>query len=107
VTACSSLQEFIKKFPEIRPDVLISDIAMPGADGYELMRWLRQLPEDKGGRTPAVAVTAHARREAREQALSAGFQRHAPKPIDVNNLVSTVAELGGASALAASRGGAG
>ncbi|HVJ16115.1 MAG TPA: response regulator [Polyangiaceae bacterium] len=103
VTSCCSVQEFISRFPEIRPDVLVSDLAMPGADGYELMRWLRRLPVDEGGQTPAVAVTAHARREAREQALRAGYQRHTPKPIDINSLVSTIAELGGVPALAGSR----
>jgi len=96
VTACSSVQEFVTRFPEVRPDVLVSDIAMPGADGYELIQWLRRLPKEQGGLTPAVAVTAHARRESREQALSAGYQRHASKPIDIRNLVSTIAELGGA-----------
>jgi signal transduction histidine kinase/DNA-binding response OmpR family regulator len=96
VISCGSVEEVISKFPEVRPHVLVSDIAMPGADGFELMRWLRQLPVDQGGQTPAVAVTAHARKETREQALRAGFQRHAPKPVDINSLVSTIAELGGA-----------
>jgi CheY-like chemotaxis protein len=103
VTACGSVQEFVRRFPEVRPDVLVSDIAMPGADGFELMRWLRELPAEDGGLTPAIAVTAHARKGAREEALRAGFQRHAAKPIDVEDLVLTVAELGGVGLLPAAR----
>jgi CheY-like chemotaxis protein len=80
---------------------------MPGADGYELVRWIRQQPAEKGGLTPAVAVTAHARREAREQALNAGFQHHTAKPVDVNDLIATIAKLGGAGSKLARKGGSG
>ncbi len=64
-----------------RPDVLISDIEMPESDGYELMRYLRRLPPECGGRIPAVALTAHARVADRMNALAAGFQSHGPKPL--------------------------
>ncbi len=74
-----------------RPDVLISDIGMPGGDGYELIRRLRAADD----RTPAVAVTAYARGEDARKALAAGFQRHAAKPIEPGALVAIVADLCG------------
>ncbi len=69
------------------PDVLVSDIAMPEEDGYMLVSRLRALPEEEGGRTPAVAVTAYAARSDRQRALEAGFDRHVSKPVDVDQLV--------------------
>jgi CheY-like chemotaxis protein len=72
-----------------RFDAIVSDIAMPGGDGYELMAAIRAL----GIRTPAVALTAFARREDRAKALSAGFQAHVTKPVDENELVRTIAQL--------------
>jgi CheY-like chemotaxis protein len=77
-----------------RPDVLVSDIAMPEVDGYELVRRVRALPEDRGGQTPALAITAHAGKDVLERALRSGFHRYAAKPIDVETFVATVAELG-------------
>jgi hypothetical protein len=71
------------------PDIVISDIAMPGGDGYELIRRLRR----KGNKTPAIAITAHAGDEARIRALAAGFQLHLPKPIEPYELVVSVASL--------------
>jgi CheY-like chemotaxis protein len=75
------------------PDVLVSDIAMPQADGYELLRLVRRLPPETGGKTPAIAVTAHARIEDRERALAAGFQAYVSKPVDPTKLVETVAAV--------------
>jgi signal transduction histidine kinase/ActR/RegA family two-component response regulator len=75
------------------PDVLISDIGMPGEDGYELIRRLRALPADKGGRLPAIALTAYARVEDRMQALKAGYQMHVPKPVELAELVAVVASV--------------
>jgi CheY-like chemotaxis protein/two-component sensor histidine kinase len=80
-----------------RPDVLVSDIAMPGGDGYGLIRAVRALPSERGGRTPAVAVTAHARTQDSERAFAAGFQSHLTKPVEISRLVTTVANLGGMS----------
>jgi CheY-like chemotaxis protein len=93
VASAGSVIEAVREFERFNPDVLVSDIAMPDADGYDLIRHVRELPADRGGLTPAVAVTAHAQRSALEQALTAGFQRYVPKPVDVDELVATIAEL--------------
>ncbi|HKE06117.1 MAG TPA: PAS domain S-box protein [Blastocatellia bacterium] len=74
-------------------DVLVSDINMPGMDGYELIRRVRAMKPEKGGRIPAVALTAYARAEDRVQALQAGYQTHVPKPIEPAELEVVVATL--------------
>jgi signal transduction histidine kinase/ActR/RegA family two-component response regulator len=76
-----------------RPDVIVSDIAMPDQDGYAFIRGVRALAQEAGGRTPAVALTALARAKDRVRALAAGFQTHLPKPIDPAELVLAVASL--------------
>ena len=78
-----------------RPDVLVSDIGMPGMDGYELLRRVRALGEAKGGRVPAIALTAFARSEDRTRALRAGFQVHVSKPVEPSELIATVASIVG------------
>ncbi|MGE0131313.1 MAG: PAS domain S-box protein [Blastocatellales bacterium] len=75
------------------PDVLVSDINMPGMTGYELIRRVRAMERERGGRIPAVALTAYARAEDRVQALQAGFQMHVPKPIEPAELEVVVATL--------------
>jgi signal transduction histidine kinase/DNA-binding response OmpR family regulator len=79
------------------PDVLLSDIGMSGSDGYALMRMVRELPPEHGGRTPAAALTAYARAEDARQAFEAGFQRHVSKPVEPETLVAQVAALAGRS----------
>jgi PAS domain S-box-containing protein len=79
----------------LRPDILVSDIGMPGEDGYELIRRIRSLPVEKGGRIPAVALTAYARTEDRLRVLRSGYQMHLPKPVEVSELVAIVANLAG------------
>ena len=75
------------------PDVLISDIEMPGEDGYSLIRRIRALDPEQGGRTPAIALTAYGRREDRLIAIAAGFSMHVPKPVDPAELTTLVAGL--------------
>jgi two-component system, chemotaxis family, CheB/CheR fusion protein len=75
------------------PDVLISDIGMPGEDGYELIRRVRTLPAEVGGHVPAIALTAFAREEDRQHALEAGFTVHVAKPIDPAALAGVVAAV--------------
>jgi CheY-like chemotaxis protein len=70
------------------PDILISDIGMPGSDGYELIREVRRLPAAQGGRLAAIALTAYTRTEDRLQALRAGYDMHVPKPIELAELVA-------------------
>ncbi len=79
------------------PDVALFDIAMPGEDGYALIRRVRALPDERGGRLPAVAVTAHARAEDRDAARAAGFDAHLSKPIDPAALVATLRGLAAAA----------
>jgi len=78
-----------------RPDVLISDIGMPGMDGYELLRRMREGDGAEGKRIPAVALTAFARSEDRTRALLAGFLVHVSKPVQPSELVATVASITG------------
>ena len=75
------------------PQVLISDIGLPGMDGYEFLRGVRGLPEAEGGRTPAIALTAFARAEDRQRALRAGYQAHITKPAEAAELITLVANL--------------
>ena len=75
------------------PHVLLIDISMPGEDGYTLIRRIRALPAAAGGTIPAISLTAHARSEDRARALSAGFQQHLPKPVDVPVLLSAIVQL--------------
>jgi CheY-like chemotaxis protein len=75
------------------PDLLISDIGMPDEDGYELMRRVRKLPPERGGRVPAIALTAYARVEDRMHALRAGYQMHVPKPVELAELAAVAASL--------------
>jgi len=77
------------------PDVLVSDIGMPDEDGYSLIGKLRQLEAQRGGKLPAIALTAYAASDDRRQALLAGFQMHLTKPVDAAELVAIVASLTG------------
>ena len=78
-----------------QPDVIISDIGMPGEDGYSFMRRVRALKPEQGGKIPAIALTAYARMEDRFKALSAGFQNHITKPIEPAELAITIASTMG------------
>jgi len=73
----------------------LSDIAMPDEVGYSFIGKVRSLPRDKGGETPAAALTAHARDIDRRQALAAGYQMHIAKPIGASQLVTMIAQLAG------------
>jgi PAS domain S-box-containing protein len=76
-----------------RPDMIISDIGMPGEDGYAFIKKVRELSPDQGGRTPAAALTAFARAEDRTRALRAGYQTHVAKPVEPTELTAVVASL--------------
>ena len=88
-----SAAEGFKLFSMAPPDVLISDIEMPGENGYSLISRIRALEPAKGGRVPAIAVTAYGRREDRLRAIAAGFSMHVPKPVDPGELLTLVASL--------------
>ncbi|WP_408035102.1 response regulator [Tolypothrix bouteillei] len=66
---------------------------MPGEDGYTLIRKIRALTSEQGGRIPAIALTAYAKDEDRDKALSAGFQKHLSKPVEPAELAATIASL--------------
>ncbi len=93
VTTVSSAREALDLLLKNPFDVLISDIEMPGTDGYQLIRELRLRPPQKGGSVPAAALTAYASTEDRMRALRAGFQLHLAKPVQPSELVTVVASL--------------
>jgi PAS domain S-box-containing protein len=93
VVAVGSASEALAEMERGRFDVLISDIGMPDMDGYALISKIRLLPKERGGRIPAVALTAYAGIEDRMRALSAGFQIHIPKPVEPAELTTVVANL--------------
>ena len=89
----SSAGEGLELVARERPDMIVSDIGMPGEDGYEFIRKVRALPGEEGGRTPAAALTAFARAEDRTRALRAGYQTHVAKPVEPFELTAVVASL--------------
>jgi CheY-like chemotaxis protein len=93
VRAVGSAAEGMTALEELHPQVLLSDIAMPGEDGFSFMRRVRQLPPERGGQTPAAALTALAADEDRQHAIEAGFQLHVAKPVDASKLASIVGLL--------------
>jgi signal transduction histidine kinase/DNA-binding response OmpR family regulator len=88
-----SVAEALLCITDWQPDILVTDINMPGEDGYKLINQLRELSPEKGANIPAIALTAMARPEDSEQALSAGFHLHLPKPIDIEELVRAISQL--------------
>lgn len=95
VTAVATVGEALEALQRLQPNVLVSDIGMPGEDGYALIRQVRALTVEQGGRIPAVALTAYARAEDRTQAMLAGFQLHVPKPVNPAELAAVIANLAG------------
>ncbi len=93
VTTATTVAEALRSLQALAPDVLVSDLGMPGEDGYALIRQVRQLTPEQGGQIPAAALTAYARVEDRLQVLRSGFQIHLPKPIEPAELVAVVANL--------------
>ncbi len=95
VTTAGAADEAVMLLERVRPDLLITDIGMPDADGFELLRRVRALGAERGGNTPAIALTAFARSEDRTRALRAGFLAHLSKPVEPSELVATVASVTG------------
>ena len=95
VTSTKSAAEALQVFADDLPDILISDIGMPDEDGYEFIRKLRELPPEKGGRTPAIALTGYASRKDRERALGAGYHQHMAKPIEQADMIAAIAAFVG------------
>lgn len=93
VATAETAEEALSLLESLQPDVLVSDIGMPDQDGFALISRVRALPRERGGRIPAVALTAYARVEDRLRALRAGFQMHVPKPVELTELVTVVVNL--------------
>jgi CheY-like chemotaxis protein len=90
VSRASSAAAALVQLQQDPPNVLISDIGMPVEDGYSLIRRVRALPPERGGETPAIALTAYARPEDIRKAEEAGFQLHVVKPVRLENLMEAV-----------------
>jgi signal transduction histidine kinase/CheY-like chemotaxis protein len=93
VTALARVADAVETLRQAKYDLLVSDIEMPDEDGYSLIRKVRAMEEGRGRRTPAIALTAHARFTDRMRALSAGFQMHVPKPVQPAELIVVIANL--------------
>ncbi len=97
VIAASSAAEAVEALAHATnvsmPDVLVSDIGMPGEDGFDLISKIRAMGPEHGGTIPAIALTAYARAEDRRRVLEAGFQRHVAKPVEPSSLAGAVASL--------------
>jgi PAS domain S-box-containing protein len=93
VRAAASAQEALAEFEAFCPDIIVSDIAMPQEDGHSFMRKIRAVSPEKGGNTPAIALTAYAEPRDRERAFSSGFQEYLHKPVDAGVLANTILKL--------------
>jgi CheY-like chemotaxis protein len=93
VFVASSASEAFDILQRELPDVLVADIEMPGEDGYSLVRRIRTMPSERGGRIPALALTAHAGAHDFAKVMSAGFQRHVPKPLQPLELIKAIETL--------------
>ncbi|PHK38908.1 hypothetical protein VF13_35185 [Nostoc linckia z16] len=93
VTPVASATEALEALAKSKPDILLSDIGMPLMDGYMLLRQVRKLPPEQGGKIPAIALTAYAGEINHKQALAAGFQKHLPKPVEPLDLANAIVNL--------------
>ena len=93
VSTAGSGQQALELLATTRPDVIISDISMPGFNGYQFIEELRRRSPEEGGRTPALALTAHTRTKDQEKALAAGFNLHLSKPMRALQLIASICEL--------------
>jgi signal transduction histidine kinase/CheY-like chemotaxis protein len=102
VTTCGSCEDALALLSDRataplrprRPDVIVADLAMPGRDGFDLIRTFRRLEAARGGAMPAIALTGFVGEEARLRSLAAGYQEHLTKPLAMEELVTTIARLG-------------
>jgi PAS domain S-box-containing protein len=93
VRVAGSANEAVDQLIVSVPDILISDVGMPGIDGYDLIRQIRGLPRERGGKVAAIALTAYTRTEDRLQALRAGYDMHVPKPVELAELVAVAVSV--------------
>ena len=93
VTTAASVAEAIERLQLDLPDVLISDIGLPGRDGFELIAWLRSRSPEQSGSLPAIALTGYAADSHTEHILESGFQRHLSKPVNISDLIAAIVNL--------------
>lgn len=93
ITVVASAKEALTALKQSLPDILVSDIGMPGMDGYMLIEKVRSLPPEKGGEVPAIALTAYAGDINEQKALSSGFQKHIAKPVEPEVLMQAITSL--------------
>lgn len=93
ITAIASASTALQILDQAKFDLLISDIGMPGMDGYELIQHIRDRPAERGGQIAAIALTAYAGEYNQQQALRAGFQRHVAKPVDPEAFINLIVDL--------------
>jgi CheY-like chemotaxis protein/two-component sensor histidine kinase len=93
VTTAGSVKEALESIAQSKPDIIVSDIGMPGQDGYELIRQVRAVEQGSTGGIPAIALTAYVRSDEREMAMLAGYQEHLAKPVDPDVLIAAIAGL--------------
>lgn len=93
VRVANSADDALKVLSEWTPDVIVSDIGMPGIDGLELMRQIRKRNSERGGEIPALALTAYGRVDDKIKVIEAGYQAHVIKPVDASELAAVIASL--------------
>jgi hypothetical protein len=93
VKAETRVRDALETIEEWKPDIIVSDIAMPEEDGYSLIKKLRDLPPEQGGAIPAIALTAYVGVKERARVLESGFQMYVPKPVEPSELLSAIANF--------------
>jgi len=93
VSTAGSVSEALEELDRFKPNLLLSDIGMPGEDGYALIEKIRSLPPERGGQIPAIALTAYAKNEDSRRALASGYQSHIAKPVEPEMLTSAIASV--------------
>ena len=93
VESVASAAEALQRIQALKPDVIVSDIGLPGEDGYDLIRKVRALPLNEGGQIPAIALTGYVSVQDRNLALAAGYQDHIPKPVNPSQLLELLAKF--------------
>jgi CheY-like chemotaxis protein len=98
VIGAASAAQALQILEQSTPDILLSDIGMPEMDGYMLMRQVRAMPYDRGGKIRAIALTAYAGEMNQQQAIAVGFQQHISKPVEPETLIQAITSLSAANA---------
>jgi CheY-like chemotaxis protein len=93
IMTAGSANEALAQFLTFEPHILITDLGMPEIDGYDLIRQIRALPAEGGGRTPAIALTGYVGAEEQKRVQASGFDIHVAKPVDFSRLMKIINNL--------------